>query len=416
MNAPDAAANRMTAAASEGRIGDVIRLARQACSLSQTELGELCRCDQSTISRIERGLYTPDIGTLRRLAEALDIPAPLVGLAEARTANGSAPPTEDPVKRREFLLAATAVAAAPAMGAQQDEPLAAIHSITSAQRRLDATTPSRDLIESVTSHLRMATHKHMADPDPGRRQRLAAAVSEIAGYAAWLSWDMHDLGSARSHYATAIRAAAGTEERALHAYMLGSLASLAVSEGDATEGLALLRRAAAEIEPNPPAIAIAWLSCLEAVAQADARNARRCWDALDRAETAVDSLTAQEPPMWPWLFTFDAAKIARYRLTCAALLGQPAIAYSAARTAGDFLSNGHAKQRALAQLDLATACLTDREPEEAFRIAAGAVELGRAAQSGRVIDAARRFRRGFSGSPASPLVRGFDEQLYRTAF
>jgi tetratricopeptide (TPR) repeat protein len=258
----------------------------------------------------------------------------------------------------------------------------------------------------------MTRRKHAAALTAGTQHVIAEALSEIAGFAAWLHWDMHDLGSARSYYTTAIKAAHSTANHTLHAYMLGSLATLAVYEGDATEGLALLRRAAAQVEPDPPAIATAWLSCLEAVAQADANNARRAWDALDRADRAVDQIGVEGPPPWPWVFQFDHDKVTRHRLTCAARLGRPEVACSAARDIGAFLNNGHVKQRALTQLDLAAAYLADREAEEAFRLATEAVELGRTAQSGRVIDAARQFRRKFTGSPASPVVRAFDERLY----
>jgi hypothetical protein len=70
----------------------------------------------------------------------------------------------------------------------------------------------------------------------------------------------------------------------------------------------------------------------------------------------------------------------------------------------------------LTQLDLAAAYLADREAEEAFKLATDAVELGRSAQSERVIDAARQFRRRFTGSPASPVVRAFDERLCNVNF
>ena len=113
------------------------------------------------------------------------------------------------------------------------------------------------------------------------------------------------------------------------------------------------------------------------------------------------------------MFQFDRVKVARYRLTCAARLKAPSVAYAAARDADEFLWTGHAKQRALLQFDLATVLLYDREPEEAFRAAAGALRLGKQSQSGRVVDAARQFRRRFTGSPAAAVVRSFDDYLYR---
>jgi transcriptional regulator with XRE-family HTH domain len=409
---PREAPEAIAAAAKSGNLGEVLRLARQAQDITQEQLSQLCQCNQSTISRIERGTYIPDINTLRTIARKLMLPLVLVGLADHAPASDIAPPSEDPVKRREFLQAAAVLAGSAMTHIAPDDSLLAIHTITNAQRRLDATTPSRNLAESVVSHLRLATSKHSSAHGPRDQHNVAAAISEIAGYAAWLHWDMHDLGSARRYYNTAIRAAQSTEDSTLHAYMLGSLATLAVYEGDAVEGLALLRRAAVQVEPNPSATAIAWLSSLEAVAQADSNNARRAWEALDKADQAVDQIATQDPPLWPWVFQFDHAKVARYRLTCAARLGRPEIAYTAAHEVSDFLESGHAKQRALAQLDLASAHLYARELDEAFNIASRAVQLGCQAQSGRVIDAARQFRRKFTGSPASPVVQDFDRLLY----
>jgi transcriptional regulator with XRE-family HTH domain len=401
-------ATAIVAAAESGNTAEVLRLARKTQRLTQGELGQRCGCGQSTISRIERGTYKPDMTMLRCLAQELGIPAHFVGLTELHSAG------EDPVKRRDFLAAAAAVVvSSPVKHGELEQSLAAIHTITTAQRRLDATTPSRDLADPVMMHLQMVTRRHAASQTPYHQQHIAAAVSEIAGFAAWLHWDMNDLGSARRYYATAIRAANGSQDKTLHAYMLGSLATLAVYDGDAAEGLALLRRATGEIGPKPPAVALAWLSSLEAVAQADAQNARRSWEALDRAETAVEQIKDEQPP-WPWVFQFDHGKVARYRLTCAARLKHPEAAYTAARAIEAFLQTGHSKQRALAQLDLATAYLADGEIDEAFRIASGAVALGQDVSSGRVLSAARQFRRSFTGSPASPVVRQFDEHLYHS--
>lgn len=400
------------AAARAGKVGEVIRLSRRTQGLTQPQVAELTTFSQSTISRIERGKYMPDIPSLRVFARALEIPPILLGLAEQQ----GAPPSEDPVKRREFLQAAAALAEASVIHRQASGPLAAIHAITTAQRRLDSTMPSRDLAAPVLAHMAMTARHHASAVSDGERRNLGAALSEVAGYAAWLHWDMHDVGSARTYYANAIRAADSTGDETLHAYMLGSLATLAVYEGDAVEGLALLQRAARALGDHPPAIATAWLSSLEAVAQSSAGNERRTWQALDSAEDAVETLAGEEAPPWPWVFQFDHAKVARYRLTCAARLARPDVAMAAAAAAGDFMESGHVKQRALAKLDLASAHLHAREPERGFALARESVRIGREVQSGRVIDAARKFRRDFTGSPASPVVREFDQYLYGASF
>ena len=46
--------------------------ARARKGITQKELAELTDIDQSDISKIERGTANPSIGTLNRIAEALD--------------------------------------------------------------------------------------------------------------------------------------------------------------------------------------------------------------------------------------------------------------------------------------------------------------------------------------------------------
>jgi transcriptional regulator with XRE-family HTH domain len=409
--------NAILAAARAGRVGEVVRLSRRAQGLTQQELSARCSVSQPTVSRIERSNDVRDIKTLRIVTRELDIPGALVGLADPLTGGvNSLPNRESSVKRREFLEAAATVVASAMIPGESDQSLAAIRSITAAQRLLDGDTPSRDLSDAVTAHLRLATRKHAAAWDPNARGMIATGISEIAGFAAWLHWDMHDLGSARSYYANAIKAASATDNDTLSAYMLGSLATLSVYEGNAVEGIAILRRAAAQLDPDCPAIAVAWLSSLEGIAQADAKNERATWDALERADEAVRTLASDGPVPWPWVFKFDHEKVARHRLTCAVRLNRPQIALSAAEDVTGFLRAGHAKQRGLLQLDVAEAHSQSGDLEEAIRVAIEAVDLGGRVRSGRIVDRARRFRRHFKGSPAPSIIRDFDDRLQAAQF
>ena len=53
-------------------VGNAVAAARARKGLSQKELAAITGIDQSDISRIERGIANPSIGTLNRIAEALD--------------------------------------------------------------------------------------------------------------------------------------------------------------------------------------------------------------------------------------------------------------------------------------------------------------------------------------------------------
>jgi len=52
---------------------ELIRTARAARGLSQTELARRCYTTQSAISRLERGHASPSVATLRVIMRALDL-------------------------------------------------------------------------------------------------------------------------------------------------------------------------------------------------------------------------------------------------------------------------------------------------------------------------------------------------------
>ncbi len=259
----------------------------------------------------------------------------------------------------------------------------------------------------------MADRMQARIEDPRSRQAMTAAISEVAGLAGWLYWDMHDLGSARRHY----RIAVGQARRAggdsmLTAYMLGSLASfIVVQDGAADEGIALIRHAAKASEGERTATADAWLASIEAVAHASAGDDVQTWRALDRAEDAVGRVAAEDPPPWPWVFRFDSGKIAAHRLTCAVRLRRPDVAFAAAAALPATMTSGHRKQGALTLLDLACAHVQDQEVEEGLRVATVAIDFAAATRSERVLSRARQFRRTIPTATTIGPLRNFDEHL-----
>lgn len=53
-------------------VGNAVAAARAKKGISQRELSEATGIDQSDLSKIERGVANPSVGTLNRIAEALD--------------------------------------------------------------------------------------------------------------------------------------------------------------------------------------------------------------------------------------------------------------------------------------------------------------------------------------------------------
>ena len=53
-------------------VGNAVAAARAKKGISQKELAEATGIDQSDLSKIERGVANPSVGTLKRIADALD--------------------------------------------------------------------------------------------------------------------------------------------------------------------------------------------------------------------------------------------------------------------------------------------------------------------------------------------------------
>lgn len=402
-------------ASREGDYGRVIRLARKALGMTQHQLGQACGLSQSATSRLEdRGVGTYNMSLLASAASHLGIPPNLVGLADYdRNGNST-------VERREFLAGVAAVAATPAIPQHQavrpewdSGQAAALRVATAAFRRLDANVGSRDLVDAAQAHLQLIQRVASQAPDASHRARMAGVGSEAASLVGWLSWDMADHGSARTWYGSAIKAARTAGDPLLAAYQTGSLAQFEVEAGNTAEGLRLITRARRQLGPDLPAIAAAWLASIEAVAHATVGDERATERALRSCEQHTARVPREDPPPWPWVFSFDERKVASCRVVCGARLGRSRWALSSSEVSSA-LSSGHEKQRALLTLDVATGHLSTGRLDSAFALATRAVHDGVRLRSGRIVERARAFRRTYTSPTPPGIVRDFDTLLHDT--
>ncbi len=354
---------------------------------------------------------------LARAAAYLDMPRRLVGLADS-SAMARTDGTEH-VERREFLTGAAAVVSTPALATlaapkhhAETGQAATLRVATTAYRRMDGATSSRQLSEVVRSHLGLVQAVAADEPKEAQKLRLAAVGSEVASLAGWLSWDMGDAGSARTWYGSAIKAARRSGNSLLVAYQVGSLAQMEADAGNVAQALDLVRLARSQVGPQEIVIADAWLSTVEALAHAAAGDERSSDRALVRSRSEVNRIPAEEPPPWPWVFTFNEAKVLACRLACGARLGLPAWVFESGDEAMLVAAAAHAKQRAILQLDLAAGHLASGRLEVAYLLATRAVETGLRYRSGRVVERARSFRRAYSSKTPPRVVRDFDERLH----
>ncbi|MGW5002504.1 helix-turn-helix domain-containing protein [Streptomyces hydrogenans] len=390
----------------------MIALSRKARGVTQESLGGALGLSQAAISRLERtGTRAYSTDDLRAAAAHLRIPPELVGLADrSKHPQGK---DESDVDRRRFLGGAAGVAAAPlvARAPASTEPAtgqaAALRLSTTALRRLDQSTPSRDLKEPITAHVGLIQAIASASSSQADRARLAAVGSEAASFAGWLSWDMGDLGSARVWYGSAIKAAHVANHPLLAAYQIGTLASFEAHVGNVSQALAQAQQARKALEGERPEIAEAWLCSVEALAFAAGGDSKRADQALVASRRAAEAVT-DEPPPWPWVSAFSPEKVAASRVRCGATLGLTDWVLIDHEKA---LATGHAKQRALLLLDIASGHLAAGRIDMAFAKAREALETGTQYRSGRIVEAARTLRGKLPTSRPPRTVQEFDEQI-----
>ena len=62
----------------EQAFGQVVRSARERAGLSQEELGDACHLHRTYISQIERGLKSPSLSAMHRIASGLGMSLDLI--------------------------------------------------------------------------------------------------------------------------------------------------------------------------------------------------------------------------------------------------------------------------------------------------------------------------------------------------
>ncbi|GAA3721427.1 transcriptional regulator with XRE-family HTH domain [Spinactinospora alkalitolerans] len=415
----------MAAALASCDMAAIVEAIRLSCGWSQAELARSVGYSQSWVSRVVNGQQSLTLDQVRQVAHRLDIPVHLLRFASSGPIPApTAPPRPaavraagegkgaDPTRRRDFgkavAMTALPLPAAPGCGDIDETTALTLRAITGGQRRLDASSPARDLAKAAVAHLELSGRTLARARRTPFAADVAAAASEAAGFAAWLHADMGDAGSARSYYRTAVERARQSGHGLLDVYMLGSLASFEIDAEDPELGLTLAVEAGRRMGDDAHPTAQAWLACVRALGRAGMGDAAAAHREIARAEAAVRRPDNAAPP-WPWVFAFDDAKVAGYRALAAVRLRRPGDARTAFSDAFGGTRPG-AKQGAVLLVELATAHADAGDVDEAFRLASEALRTGAAFRSERIIGRVRRFRRGYRG-PRARCVSALDEQL-----
>lgn len=312
------------------------------------------------------------------------------------------------MNRKTFLrtalgMGAGAVAARHFSEHDASDLAAAIAGPTTHYRRMESTVPTPELVPAVEAHLRLAS-RVVADSLPTAVG--FGVLSETAGLAAWLAADRGEAGTARKHYSQAHHYAEQANHSLLATYMLASLGHFAVESGDPRQGLPLLDRAQHQIDGKDVSDnARAWLASLQSLAYAAMEDRPAALAKLRAAETLSES--DRGDPQWPWVFPFDASKMARYQASTLARLGDLTGARSAFEDAAPALTSP--KPRALAQVDHARLLAHAGFVEEACALAVDALTVGQRYGSERVTRGVQEMRALLPATGEG--VAELDEQL-----
>jgi hypothetical protein len=276
--------------------------------------------------------------------------------------------------------------------------------VTGAYRRLEGTQPSGHLIGPVVGCLELVRDViRSTEPASGR---MYAVLSEVAGLAAWLHVDLHDLARARRYYRVAVDAAERANHPMLATYMTASMGLFAAEAGDTDHGLELVHYARRRLPRDAPPVAHMWLDAVEARTLAERRD-REAMALISRSETRLAAVAGDEP-VWPWVFKFDQPKLAAYRAICATRLGRTAEARTALAEAAQAAQAP--KQHAASQVEHARTLWTDGDQEASCALAGAALETAYALESERVHHMVRTLRNDM-GDHAGAVTADLDARL-----
>ncbi|MEA2587508.1 MAG: hypothetical protein QOH66_435 [Actinomycetota bacterium] len=412
-----------------------------------SKLAAVLGVSETTVSRWENGHQSPSDFHGRRICEVLKIEPSLLG--------GGGVHRQSPQlqlshleqllnewgisvgNRREFLkqlAGAVGIAAlAPLLELSDGEPLHRLsrmiqrpravdaatvdhlEAVTAAQRELYHGLRSEELIQAVTGHLRLAKGLlHDAQGEELRR-RLAAIVTETAGHAAWLSYDLNERRSGEHYYVLAGVAAREGTDRALGAYVQGFKSIIRASEGKPEHALALAEQATEGVAGASGASStiVAWLAGLRAQNLATMGEAKRCYQALKRAEGVIDQVGHGDHP---WMFGFDAGRLHAVAGSCYRRLGKTSAAEHSLGQAMAFISEGCdssecTRRRSEVLVELSWVAVQKEEIDEACRLAGQSLAASLEASSMMGLKRIRELRAALDPWQDTSAVAELDEQL-----
>lgn len=287
-----------------------------------------------------------------------------------------------------------------------------IDAITASFSQLSQRVRSGSLIGPVLDHLRAITDLLRSQQQARVRSRLCTAAAHTALLAGWLFHGSGDRASSRTYWGVALDAARESGDRALGAYIIGSMSFLASSAGQPEEALQIVQQARRIGERGAPSALAAWLHAREAELHASVGNAAATSIALRLCERATEQITETTTP--PWIF-FNEGWMAGFVGVSLVRTHQPDSAMPYLERADAVLSPMRPKHRAVLFTDMAAARIQQGEVDEACRLAEGAIGVAKQFKDLPALKRVASLRDELEPWRDAPAVQGLEEQLHQAA-
>ncbi|GIE11971.1 hypothetical protein Afe05nite_38110 [Paractinoplanes ferrugineus] len=237
-------------------------------------------------------------------------------------------------------------------------------------------------------------------------RQLFAAVAELTGQVAFMSYDIGDQGLAQRHFIQALRLAKAADHAGFGAHILANMSTQAVYLRQPAEAVRLARAAVAGGTGRAHILVMARLHTAEACAHAIAGDARSCTAALRLAEHATAKIGRSEQPTWAGYFT--PAHLAGTAIRCLRDLGRTKEPLGHAEQALH-LAEGSVRTRALHTALIASvyAAGTSAQPQHASQLGHDALDLAGRVRSRRVTDRITDLAKRLSPHRGDHAVDGF---------
>jgi transcriptional regulator with XRE-family HTH domain len=390
--------------------GTEFRLLRQHQGTTQAQIAAATGLTQGRVSKLMSDIQIRivHIDVIERIADGLQIPGALVGLAARAWEVGDqereeSQQGEENVLRRTALRAGGALLMGGLVEALDSEPDAmnsALDTTNISNERLDyfETTAERlgveviqvvptRILSSTVSHFRSVRRLVREQQKTGHRVRLVRSGAQYATVIGEILFNQGSFDLATVWYRTAYHAAVDIGDRYLADIALAGQSYIPTYSDDPN---GVLRITDARLDRRVTATpAVAWLWGFKAKAHAVLGQAEQARRAFSQARSTLDESTPSL--VRPGIFSFVPEKLAFYEASAFVTLGDTAKASVAADQALQHYDPRETTEPALVRFERASALVQSGDLDEACRYAAGTALDPRTYPSVTVRTRAKKF-------------------------